>query len=57
MIERYLKLLESNNPKRIRDVRSSFTWWEKELGHLVLADLTKAVITEKVEKLAASKYV
>lgn len=55
MIERYLKWLQHNNPSRIRDVKSSFAWWKKELGHCVLADLTKAVINEKIEKLAASK--
>ena len=41
MIERYLKYLESHNPKRIADVEPMLAWWNKELGYVVLADLIK----------------
>ncbi|MFH1158884.1 MAG: site-specific integrase [Pseudomonadota bacterium] len=57
MINRYLKRLETHNPRRYKDVQSSFAWWKKELGHCVLADLTKALITEKIEKMAAQKMI
>jgi len=52
MITRYLKRVEVSSPKRYSDVKSPLEWWKSELGYCILADLTKALITEKVEKLA-----
>ena len=55
LIDRYIKRLTVHNPSRCKDVKSSFAWWRQELGHLVLADLTKPMITEKIEKLSHYK--
>ncbi len=55
MIDRYLKRLEADNPTRHRDVKPMLEWWKAELGYCILADLTKAFVAEKIEKLAARK--
>lgn len=52
MIDRYMKGLEQKNPKRRKDIEHIMDWWKAELGHCVLADLTKPIILEKMEKLA-----
>ncbi len=55
MIDRYMKGLEQQNPKRRKDTQHIMDWWKAELGHCILADLTKPLILEKIEKLAATK--
>lgn len=55
LIDRYLKRVEQQNLKRYKDVKSPLGWWKDELGHCILADLTKANITEKIEKLAGKQ--
>lgn len=55
LIDRYLEKIEKS--KRIKDVGPMLSWWKSEIGYVVLADLTKATITEKLEKLAARKRV
>ncbi len=55
MIDRYLQKVEKDNPKRIKDVKPMLEWWKDELGYCLLSDLTKAAITEKIEKLAKRK--
>ncbi len=56
MIERYIKRVKQHNPKRYSDVKAPLDWWKEELGYCVLADLSKSLITEKIEKLVARKY-
>ena len=55
LIERYLKKVKRENPKRIRDIEPMLEWWRKELGHYVLADLSRAIISESIEKLSQRK--
>jgi len=57
MIERYIKRVEQRNPKRLKDVKPMLEWWKNELGYCILADLSKAAINEKIEKLAARKRI
>lgn len=52
LIERYLKRVQRDNPKRIKDVKPMLEWWKAELGYCVLSDLGRALITEKVDKLS-----
>ena len=52
LIFRYLKKIEKENPKRHVDLVPMLSWWDEELGHMYLADITKAKITEKIEKLS-----
>ncbi len=53
LIKRYLTRIEQDNPKRLKEVKPQMDWWDKELGYCTLADLSKSVISEKVEKLSA----
>ncbi len=52
MIDRYLKRIEKDNPKRVQDVKPMLEWWKAQIGYCVLADLSKSLITEKIEGLA-----
>lgn len=53
MIDRYLKMMAKDAPKRYRDVAPMLAWWRKELGHCILADLSKALLSETIDKLSA----
>lgn len=55
MIVRYLKRIERDSPKRYKDVKPMLEWWKSEIGHCILADLSKALITEKIEKLSGRR--
>jgi len=55
MVDRYITRIEQRNPNRLKDVKPMLEWWKEELGYCILADLTKAAITEKIEKLASRK--
>jgi hypothetical protein len=52
LIERYLERVERDNPKRLSDVKHTLAWWKKEIGYCVLADLSRSLIAEQVDKLA-----
>lgn len=52
LIERYLKRVKNDNPKRYKDIKTQMKWWDKELGYCVLADLSKSLISEKIELLS-----
>lgn len=56
MIDRYLKRVKLDNPRRYDDVKSMLDWWKAELGYCILADLTKAMITEKIEVLTTRTF-
>ena len=53
MIARYIKKIEHENPQRLKDVSIILSWWDKQLGYCVLADLNRAIISEKIEMLKA----
>lgn len=55
MIARYLANTAQTNAKRHREVKPMLTWWKDEIGFCVLADLSKPLLSEKIEKLAAHK--
>lgn len=52
MVERYLKRIEQDNPQRMKEVKPQMEWWKKELGYCTLADLSKSLISETIEKLS-----
>jgi len=56
MIARYITRVEQRNPKRMKDLRPMLQWWKNELGYCILADLTKSLLTEKIEKLTSTKH-
>ena len=51
MIDRYIDRIKRHNPRRSKEIRFMLDWWKKELGHYILADLTRSIISEKIEKL------
>lgn len=56
MIDRYLQRLAVDSPKRLLDVQSKLQWWREELGYAMLCDLSKAMITAKIDLLASRTY-
>lgn len=52
MVMRYLKSLETSNPRRLQDVAPMMAWWKQELGYCILADLDEAIISEALDRLA-----
>lgn len=54
-IDRYLTRIAKTNPKRHREIKPMLEWWKKEIGHCILADLTKSILSEKSDKLSAHK--
>lgn len=53
LIDRYLKKLQHEKPKRYKDVKSPLEWWKDQLGFVILADLSKSTLTEKIDQLSA----
>lgn len=51
VIDRYLLLLEKDNPKRAKDVCNLLQWWKKEIGHYQLFNLSKDIFIQTREKL------
>lgn len=52
LLGRYAKQIEKQNPKRLKDVGVIIEWWQSELGHVVIADLTKSTIVECIDALS-----
>ena len=52
MIERYFQKIERDNRKRAIDIEHLLAWWKDELGYCILADLSRSLIAEKIDKLA-----
>jgi integrase len=51
MIDRYIKALERQKSKRLLDVKPMLLWWRNEVGDYSLSDLTRARLTQTIEKL------
>ena len=51
VIERYLSILEKNNPKRAKDVTRLLDWWREEIGYYCLSDLNKDIFIKARENL------
>jgi hypothetical protein len=54
LIDRYLKQVEKQNPKRYRDIKQKLNWWKEQLGDYTLSDVTKSLIAEKRDLLINS---
>ncbi len=57
MIDRYLKHIEKSKPKHEQDLKIILKWWRGELGDCVLANFSKALVAEKIDKLGAQKKI
>lgn len=51
VIERYLAILEHDNPKRAKDVTRLLNWWKDEIGYYYLVDLNKDIFIKARQKL------
>jgi len=54
LIDRYIREVLPKKPKSMATQKTQLLWWKNQLGHLVLADVTPAVIVEQRDKLANS---
>ncbi|MBG78239.1 MAG: integrase [Alphaproteobacteria bacterium] len=52
MIDRYIDKLKRERPKRYKDTATTLNWWKQNLGYCVLADLSRSVITDKIDLIA-----
>ncbi len=51
VIERYLSILEQDNPKRAKDVTRLLNWWNNEIGYYYLSDLNKGIFIKARQHL------
>ena len=52
MIDRYIEKLKRERPRRYKDTATTLNWWKENLGYCVLADLSRSVITDKLDLVA-----
>jgi integrase len=55
LIDRYIIQVLPHKPKMIKQQQSQLTWWKKQLGHYLLAEVTPALISECKESLFNDK--
>jgi integrase len=55
LIDRYIIQVLPHKPKMIKQQQSQLTWWRKQLGHYLLAEVTPALISECKESLFNDK--
>ncbi|MGD9637942.1 MAG: tyrosine-type recombinase/integrase [Alphaproteobacteria bacterium] len=51
LIERYIKEVLANKPKRAKDAVPKLNWWKQQIGIYTLADLTTSLISQTRQKL------
>lgn len=51
LLDRYIAEKLSDHPKRLKKTEAHFIWWKRELGHLLLSDLTPPLIANCRDKL------
>ncbi|MBZ0105199.1 MAG: site-specific integrase [Sulfuricella denitrificans] len=51
LIDRYIRDILPQHPKKARDYLAHLTWWKDEIGSHTLADVTPALISEHRDKL------
>ncbi len=55
MTDRYLKWVGKQNPKRLKDAKPILDWWESQIGSYLLSDLSRSLLSQKVEVLMERK--
>jgi integrase len=55
LIDRYIIQVLPHKPKMIKQQQSQLTWWKKQLGHYLLAEVSPALISECKESLFNDK--
>ena len=55
LITTYLDQIETDSPKRYRDVKPMLEWWKDEIGYCILANLNEALVSKKIAELSKRK--
>lgn len=55
LVDRYIREVLPDKPKSASNTELQLLWWKSKLGHLTLADLTPAAITEAKNTLLATQ--
>lgn len=53
LIERYIRDILPKKPKSLEKQTMQLSWWKSHLGHVLLSDITPALIAEKRDELAS----
>ena len=53
LLERYEKTVFPHKPKLAKEYKRNFNWWNSQIGHLKLSEITTADITECKDRLAS----
>lgn len=51
LVDRYILEVMPNKPKNAKACTAQLRWWKKEIGYLVLSDVSPAIIAEKRDSL------
>lgn len=51
VIDRYIENIIPTKPKNAQSRTAQLLWWKKQIGHVLLSDLTPALIAEQRDKL------
>ena len=57
LVVRFIEQWLPRNPNGIRKKTALLNWWKNRLGHIILADLTPALIAEARDELLAEKTI
>lgn len=55
MVDRYIRDVLPQKPKSERKQTAQLLWWKKRIGHLLLADVTPAILVEQRDDFAKEK--
>ncbi|QQG35391.1 MAG: site-specific integrase [Micavibrio aeruginosavorus] len=56
LVDRYLDRVRKDSEERHENLKFMLLWWKQEIGHCILSNLTKAIISEKIDLLAATTW-
>lgn len=55
VVERYIEKVKRENPQRLTDVEPMLRWWVDALNDCLLSELSKARVTEAIDRLCQKK--
>lgn len=56
LIDRYLERVRKDSEARHDNLKFMLFWWRGEIGHCILSNLSKSLISEKIDVLAATTW-
>jgi len=57
LVDRYLREINPQRPRSMRDRGRHLLWWKKKLGHLALSDVTPSLLAEYRDRLRSGTTV